>query len=50
MIEDGDEPPCVPGHLLGLVLFLQGVGRRKVVEEEREEEVIPGNKKMIVLS
>jgi len=34
----GDELPCVPGHLLVLVLFLQGVGRRKVVGEKRERK------------
>ena len=34
----GDEPSCVPGHFLVLVLFLQGVGRRKVVGEKRERK------------
>jgi hypothetical protein len=34
----GDEPSSVPGHLLVLVLFLQGVGRRKVVGEKKERK------------
>ena len=30
----GDDLPCVPGHLLVLVLFLQGVWKWKVEGEE----------------
>ena len=36
----GDDLPCVPGHLLVLVLFLQGVGKWKVVGEKRERKVV----------
>ena len=34
----GDDPSCVPGHLLVLVLFMQGVERRKLVGEKRERK------------
>ena len=35
--EDGDVP-CVARHMLVLVLFLQGLGRRKVMGEKRERK------------
>ena len=35
--EDGDVP-CVARHMLELVLFLQGLGRRKVMGEKRERK------------
>ena len=35
---EGGDVPCVPGYVLVLVLFLQGVGRRKVVGEKRERK------------
>ena len=35
---DEDGEPAVPGHLLVLVLFLQGVGRRKMVGQKRERK------------